>query len=150
MCELAIGAACMNKSYENNLQLQLLLHQWLGHGLGLLCYWMVCFGNRDHCVIFETAPKYCISDFLVDYEGYSISSQGFWLTVVCGNFASYFQMGIRAYGQSNKYSKGVRQRGIDLNCTFSQRQTFSVPKQVMLLLLLLLSRFSHVQLCAIP
>ena len=32
MWELAIGAACTNKSYENNLQLQL-LHQWLGHDL---------------------------------------------------------------------------------------------------------------------
>ena len=33
--------------------------------------------NRDHSVIFETAPKYCISDSFVDYEGYSISSKGF-------------------------------------------------------------------------
>ena len=82
MCKLAIGAACTNKSYENNFQLQLLLHQGLGHELGLLCYWMVCFGNQDRCVIFETAPKYCISDFLVDQEGYSISSQGLLLTVV--------------------------------------------------------------------
>ena len=24
--------------------------------------------NRDHSVIFETAPKYCISDSSVDYE----------------------------------------------------------------------------------
>ena len=29
--------------------------------------------NRDHSVIFETAPKYCISDSFVDYEGYCIS-----------------------------------------------------------------------------
>ena len=33
--------------------------------------------NRDHSVIFEIASKYCISDFFVDYEGYSISSKGF-------------------------------------------------------------------------
>ena len=32
--------------------------------------------NRDHSVIFEIAPKYCILDSLVDYESYSISSKG--------------------------------------------------------------------------
>ena len=30
----------------------------------------------------EIAPKYCISDSFVDYEGYSISSKGFFPTVV--------------------------------------------------------------------
>ena len=38
--------------------------------------------NRDHSVIFEDAPKYCISDSFVDYEGYTISSNGFLPTVV--------------------------------------------------------------------
>ena len=38
--------------------------------------------NRDHSVIFETLSKYCISDSFVDYDGYSISSKGFLLTVV--------------------------------------------------------------------
>ena len=38
--------------------------------------------NRDHSVIFEIAPKYSILDSFVDYEGYSISSVGFLLTVV--------------------------------------------------------------------
>ena len=38
--------------------------------------------NRDHSVIFETAPKYYISDSFVDSEGYSISSKGFLPTVV--------------------------------------------------------------------
>ena len=38
--------------------------------------------NRDDCVIFETASKYCISDSLVDYDGYSLSSNGFLSTVV--------------------------------------------------------------------
>ena len=38
--------------------------------------------NRDHSVIFDIAPKYCILDSLVGYEGYSISSEGFFLTVV--------------------------------------------------------------------
>ena len=43
--------------------------------------WFVLDTNRDHSVIFEIAPKYCISDSLVDYEGYSIS-KGFLPTVV--------------------------------------------------------------------
>ena len=38
-------------------------------------------GNRDHSVIFEIAPKYCISDSFLDCEGYSISSKGFLPTV---------------------------------------------------------------------
>ena len=33
--------------------------------------------NWDHSVIFVTAPKYCILDSLIDYEGYSISSKRF-------------------------------------------------------------------------
>ena len=39
-----------------------------------------CFAlkmDRDHSVIFEIAPKYCISDSFVDYDGYSISFKGF-------------------------------------------------------------------------
>ena len=38
--------------------------------------------NRDHSVIFEMAHKYCILDFFVDCEGYSVSSKGFVPTVV--------------------------------------------------------------------
>ena len=38
--------------------------------------------NRDHSVVFELAPKYCILHSLVDYEGCSISSMGFLPTVV--------------------------------------------------------------------
>ena len=38
--------------------------------------------NRNHSVIFDVAPKYCISDSSVDYEGYSISSMGFLSSVV--------------------------------------------------------------------
>ena len=63
-------------------QHQLFQHYCLGHRLGLLWYWMVCLGNRDHSVIFEIAPKYCILDSLVDYDGYSFSSTGFLPTVV--------------------------------------------------------------------
>ena len=39
-------------------------------------------GGLDHSVIFEIASKYCILDSLVDYDGYSISSNGFLPTVV--------------------------------------------------------------------
>ena len=38
--------------------------------------------NRDHFVIFEIASKYFISDSVVDYDGYSISSKKFLPTVV--------------------------------------------------------------------
>ena len=38
--------------------------------------------NRNDSVIFEIASKYCISDSLVDYDDYSISSKGFLPTVV--------------------------------------------------------------------
>ena len=44
--------------------------------------WFALETNRDLSVIFEIASKYCISDSLVDYDGYSISSKGFWPTVV--------------------------------------------------------------------
>ena len=38
--------------------------------------WFALETNRDHSVAFEFAPKYCISDSFVGYEGYSISSKG--------------------------------------------------------------------------
>ena len=38
--------------------------------------------NRDHSVIFESASKYCILNSFVDYEGYSISSNGLLPTVL--------------------------------------------------------------------
>ena len=44
--------------------------------------WFALEMSRDHSVVFEIAPKYCISDSFVDYEGYSISSKGFLPTVV--------------------------------------------------------------------
>ena len=37
--------------------------------------------NQDHSVDFEIAPKYCISDSFIDYEGYSISAKRFFPTV---------------------------------------------------------------------
>ena len=44
--------------------------------------WFALELNRDHSVIFEIAPKYCVSDSFVDYEGCSISSKGFLPTVI--------------------------------------------------------------------
>ena len=68
---------------HRTIQLQLLQHQWLGHRLGLLWCWMVCLGNKPRSsFVFETAPKYCILDSFVDYEGCSISSKGFLPTLV--------------------------------------------------------------------
>ena len=38
---------------------------------------MVCLGNEQGSfVVFEIVSKYCIWDFFVDYDGYSISSKG--------------------------------------------------------------------------
>ena len=69
-------------SNHRTVQLQLLQRYWLGHRLGLLWYWMVCLGNEQRSVVFEIASKYCILDSFVDYDGYSISSEGFLPTVV--------------------------------------------------------------------
>ena len=44
--------------------------------------WFALETNKDRFATFETAPKYCISDSFVDYEGYSVSSKGFLPTVV--------------------------------------------------------------------
>ena len=44
--------------------------------------WFALERNRDHSVVFEIVPKYCISDSFVDHDGYSISSEGFLPTVV--------------------------------------------------------------------
>ena len=64
---------------------QLQLFCITGQGLDLdYCdiEWFALDMNRDHSVIFEIAPKYCISDSVVDSEGYSISSKRFLPTVV--------------------------------------------------------------------
>ena len=64
-------------------QLQLLQHYWLGIDLDYrYIEWFTLEMNRDHSVVFEVASKYCISDSLVNYEGYAISSMGFLPTVV--------------------------------------------------------------------
>ena len=56
-----------------------------GWGIDLNYFARECFAlemMRDHSIFFEIALKYCISDCFVDYEGYSISSKGFFSTVV--------------------------------------------------------------------
>ena len=37
--------------------------------------WFALETNRDHSVVFEIASRYCVSDFFVNYDGYSISSK---------------------------------------------------------------------------
>ena len=44
--------------------------------------WFALEMNRDHSAIFEIASKYCILDFFVDHDGYSMSFKGFVPTVV--------------------------------------------------------------------
>ena len=44
--------------------------------------WLALEMNQDHSVVVEVAPKYCISDSFVDYEDYTISSEGFLPIVV--------------------------------------------------------------------
>ena len=68
---------------HRTIQLQLLQHCWLRHRLDYRDIELFALErNRDHSVIFEIASKYCISDSLVDHDGYSISSKGFLPTVV--------------------------------------------------------------------
>ena len=68
---------------HRTVQLQLLQRYWLGIDLDYHdIEWFALETNRNHSVIFETASKYCISDSFVDYDGYSISSEGFLPAVV--------------------------------------------------------------------
>ena len=68
---------------HRTIQLQLL--QRTGWGIGLDYRDIESFAletDRDHSVVFEIASKYCILNSFVDYDGYSISSEGFLPTVV--------------------------------------------------------------------
>ena len=68
---------------HRTVQLQFLQHYWSGIDLDYCdIEWFALETNREHSVIFEIASKYCISDSFVDYDGYSISSKGFFPTVV--------------------------------------------------------------------
>ena len=56
-----------------------------GWGIGLYycdIEWFAWQTNRDHSVVFDIAPKYCILDSFLDYDGYSISTKGFLPTVI--------------------------------------------------------------------
>ena len=74
---------------HRTVQLQLL--QRIGWGIDLdYCdiEWFDLEMNRDHCAVFETASSFWI---LVDHDGYSISSKGFFPTeadimVICMKF----------------------------------------------------------------
>ena len=44
--------------------------------------WFAMEMNPNHSVVFEIAPKYYILGSFIDYKGYSISSKGFFPTVV--------------------------------------------------------------------
>ena len=66
--------------------IQLQFIQITGWGIDLdYCdiVWFALEMNRDHSVIFEIAPKNCISESFVEYEAYSISPKGF-LPIVVG------------------------------------------------------------------
>ena len=68
---------------HRTVQLQLLQCYWSGLDLNYHdIEWLALETNRDHCVVFQIASKYCILDSFVDYHGYSISSKGFLSAVV--------------------------------------------------------------------
>ena len=68
---------------QRTIRLQLLQLYWSMKKLGLSdIEWFALETKNDHSVVFEIASKYCISDSLVDYDGYSFSSTGFLPTVV--------------------------------------------------------------------
>ena len=64
---------------------QFQLFSFTGWGIDLDYFdteWFALETNRGYSVIFEIAPKYCISDSFVDSDGYSISSKGFLPTIM--------------------------------------------------------------------
>ena len=63
---------------HRTIQLQLIQHSWSEHRLEHFTLKM----KTDPSVVLEILSKYCILDAFVDYYGYSISSKGFFLTVV--------------------------------------------------------------------
>ena len=68
---------------HRTIQLQLLQHTGWGIGLDYCdIEWFALEMNRDHCVVFEIASKYCILDSFVDHDGNSISPEGFLPSVV--------------------------------------------------------------------
>ena len=69
--------------FHRTIQLQPFQHYLSGIDLDYRdIEWFALEMNRDHSVVFEIASKYCILDFFVDYDSYSISSKGFLPTLV--------------------------------------------------------------------
>ena len=59
-------------------ELKLLRHQRLGQTwVTMMLNGLSWKRNQDHAVVFETACRYSTLDFFVNYEGDSISSNGF-------------------------------------------------------------------------
>ena len=68
---------------HRNVQLQLLQHYCLGKDLEYCdIEWFALETNREHSIVFEIAPTYCISDSFADRDGYSISSERFLPAVI--------------------------------------------------------------------
>ena len=68
---------------HRTIQIQLLHCYWLGIDLDYHdIEWFDLVTNRDHSIVFEITPMYCISVPFVDHDGYSIYSKGFLFTVV--------------------------------------------------------------------
>ena len=64
---------------------------------------MVCLGNEQRSFyLFEIVSKYCVSDFFVDYDGYSISSKGLFPALAGGFFT------IEPPGKLGKYARQVK------------------------------------------
>ena len=85
MKRTSFGGVSSRRSCSLHRSVQLQLFSITGQGIDLdYCdtEWFALDMNRDHSVIFEIAPKYCILDSFVDYEGYSISSKVFLPTEV--------------------------------------------------------------------
>ena len=68
---------------DRTVELQFLHHYWLGHRVGTVILNCLPWKRTEIILSFlRLHHKYCISDVFVDYDGYSISSKGFSLTVV--------------------------------------------------------------------
>ena len=87
--------------------------------------WLALEANQDHSVIFETAPKYCISDSFVDYEGYSISSSLVAQTVK--HLPTMRETQVQSLGQEDLLEKEMAIHSSILAwripCTFTKSQT---------------------------
>ena len=67
---------------HGTIQLQLLQHYWLGHRLGFVILNVLPWRRTEIILPFLTLlPSTAFQTFL-DYDGYSISSKGFFPTVV--------------------------------------------------------------------